>query len=75
MFFTIKLYTQYYTELFEIELIIYIKMDWALNNLQRFICHKAQPTNTKFFSVIYLRIKSINNRIVFINFHGCISGV
>ena len=31
--------------MFEIELIIYIKMDLALNNLQRLICHKTQPTN------------------------------
>ena len=30
------------TELFEIEQIIYIKMDLALNNLQRLICHKTQ---------------------------------
>ena len=27
------------------ELIIYIKMDLALNNQQRLICHKTQPTN------------------------------
>ena len=33
------------TELFEIELIIYINMDLVLNNLQRLICHKSQPTN------------------------------
>ena len=33
------------TELFEIELIICIKMDLTLNNLQRLICHKTQPTN------------------------------
>ena len=33
------------TELFEIELIIFIKMDLALNNLQRLICHKTQTTN------------------------------
>ena len=33
------------TELFEIELTICIKMDLALNNLQRLICHKPnQPT-------------------------------
>ena len=32
-------------ELFEIELIICIKMDLALNNLQRFICYKTQPNN------------------------------
>ena len=27
------------------ELIILMKMDLALNNLQRLICHKTQPTN------------------------------
>ena len=32
------------TELFSIEQIIYIKMDLALNNLQRLICHKTQQT-------------------------------
>ena len=31
--------------MFEIELIICIKMDLALNNLQSFIWHKTQPTN------------------------------
>ena len=35
----------YKTKLFEIELIIYIKMDLPLNNLQRLINHKTQPTN------------------------------
>ena len=30
------------TELFEIELIMCIKMDLVLNNLQRLICHKTQ---------------------------------
>ena len=44
MFLTIKLYTCE-TELFEIDWIICIKMDLALNNLQRLICHKTQPTN------------------------------
>ena len=29
----------------KIELIIYIKMDLALNNLQRLICHKTQQIN------------------------------
>ena len=41
MFLTIKLYT-HETELFEIEQIICIKMDLALNNLQMLICHKTQ---------------------------------
>ena len=35
----------YKTELSEIELIICIKMDLELNNLQRLTCHKNQPTN------------------------------
>ena len=30
--------------MFKIEQIIYIKMDLALNNLQRLICHKPQQT-------------------------------
>ena len=33
------------TELFEIELTICIKIDWALNNLQKLIFHKIQTTN------------------------------
>ena len=41
MFLTIKLYLCQ-TELFEKEQIIYIKMDLALNNLQRLMCHKTQ---------------------------------
>ena len=36
--------------MFEIELISYIKMDLALINLQRLICHKTQPTNHLFLS-------------------------
>ena len=35
------------TELFSIEQIIYIKMDLALNSLQRLICHKTHQTLTK----------------------------
>ena len=31
--------------MFEIELTLCIKMDLALNNLQRLICHKTQTTN------------------------------
>ena len=41
MFLTIELCTK----LFEIELIIFIKMDLALNNLQMLMCHKTQTTN------------------------------
>ena len=36
------------TNLFEIELIIYIKMDLALNNPQRLICHKIQTKPFKY---------------------------
>ena len=32
-------------EFFEIELIICLKLDFMLNNLQRLICHKTQTTN------------------------------
>ena len=46
MFFTIKLYSCS-TELFEIELIFYIKMDLVLNNQQRLICDKTQPTKNE----------------------------
>ena len=35
--------------LFEIELFICIKMDLALNNLQRLICHKTQINQTLMF--------------------------
>ena len=45
MFLIIKLCTHAKTELFEIELTTCIKMDLALNNLQRLICHKTQTTN------------------------------
>ena len=49
MFLTIKLCTH-------AELVICIKMDLALNNLQRLICHKTQPTNenTKWFQVLLI---------------------
>ena len=36
-----------WTELFEIEMIVCIKMDLALNNQQRLICHKNTPTNER----------------------------
>ena len=41
------------TELFKIELIICIKMDLALNNLQRLISYKTQPTIRE-YTVPYL---------------------
>ena len=46
MFLTIKLFT--HAKLFEIELITCIKIDLALNNLQRLICYKTQTTNYTF---------------------------
>ena len=42
MFFTIKLCTYAKLNCFQYEQIIYIKMDLALNNLQRLICHQNQ---------------------------------
>ena len=45
MFLTIKLCTHAKMNFLKIELIIYIKIDLALNNLERLICHKTQPTN------------------------------
>ena len=54
MFLTIKLYLCK-IELFETKLIICIKMDLALNNLQSFICYKPpqnQPTNQPKLSVL-----------------------
>ena len=50
MFLTIKLCTQA-TELFEIELIIWIKMDLVLNNLQNLICHKTHTTKQPWLSL------------------------
>ena len=35
-----------YTEMFDIELFICMKMDLALNNLQRLICHKTLTNQT-----------------------------
>ena len=40
------------TELCEIELFIFIKIDLALNNLQMFICHETQ-TNKKETAIKY----------------------
>ena len=39
----------YLTDLFEIELIIYIKIDLALNNLEGLIYHKTQQTTRKLY--------------------------
>ena len=41
------------TELFEIKLIIYIKMDLTLNKLQRLICHKIQTKPNQAKSLLY----------------------
>ena len=35
-----------------IEQIIYIKMDLALNNLQRLICHKTHQTKPLLYNII-----------------------
>ncbi len=39
------------TKLFEIELTVCIKMDLTLNNLQKLICHKTQPTNQNWSNI------------------------
>ena len=44
MFLTIKLCTYAKLNCFSIEQIIYIKIDLALTNLQRLICHQAKQT-------------------------------
>ena len=51
MFLTIKLCTHAKLNCFKLELIIYIKMDLALNNQQKLICHKT-PTNNQ-LAMIY----------------------
>ena len=46
MFLTIKLCFHAKLKVFEIEVIIRIKMDLPFNNLQGLLCHKTnQPTN------------------------------
>ena len=45
MLLRIKLWTHARLDFFERELTICIKMDLALNNLQRLISHKTQPTD------------------------------
>ena len=44
--------------MFEIELIIYIKMDLALDNLQRLIYYKTQPADqpTNIFKSVFINI-------------------
>ena len=54
MFFTIKLYLHLNCIFIVRNRTIFIKMDLPLNNLQRLICDKTQPTNitSLFFSVV-----------------------
>ena len=61
MFLTVKLCT----ELFEIELFISIKMDLALDNLQRLISHETQ-TNKKILAYSQIN-KNIHNGRKIIN--------
>ena len=42
--------------MFEIDLIICIKMDLTLNNLKKLICHKIQPTNQPTNQPTYLSL-------------------
>ncbi len=53
MFLTIKLCTKW----FEIEPFIWIKMDLALNNPQRLICHKIQTNKQHWFIAIIRPVK------------------
>ena len=50
----------WYTELFEIERIICIQMDLALNNLQSLICHKTQVTKQLSIPLMIWRIVRIS---------------
>ena len=66
MFFTIKLYLHlnYVLTLNWIvwNRTIFIKMDLALNNLQRLICHKTQTTNqTTEQGTLFIPFKSIGD--------------
>ena len=45
--------------MFEIELTICIDIDLVLNNLQRLICHKTQPTNLTYVICQYVINKNI----------------
>ena len=60
MFLTIKLCTYAKLNCFQIEQIIYIKMDLALNNLQRLICHKTQQTKLLLFLFVSHRLEVSN---------------
>ena len=51
MFLTIKLCTYPKLNRFKIEMIIYIKMDLALNDLQRLICYITQSTNQPIYFI------------------------
>ena len=72
MFLTIKLCT--YAKLFSIEQIIYIKMDFALNNQQRLICHETKTNQTKpatidvnLYSIGYYLCLCVQNRPLFLS--------
>ena len=59
-------------ELFEIELTIYIKMDLALNNLQRLICHKPnQPTLFIFILLLLLPLLQLFLAILLASWVQC----
>ena len=69
MFWTIKLCTHSKLNCLKLELIICIKMDLALNNQQRLISHKTQPTNLD-QSVLYLDTFSF---VVFKEMEDCVN--
>ena len=64
MFFWPTVYSCW-TELFEIELIIYIEMDLALNYLQRLIGHKTNPKQIYLFIQFSVSTVSMSKTVQF----------
>ena len=60
--------------MFEIELIIYTKMNLALNKLQRLICHKTKPNHgycsTDIFTSCVRLLTHFPNRVIFLLLPG-----
>ena len=56
-------------ELFEIKLFICIKMDLALNNLQKLTCHKTQTNFRGFVLKVEMTLSYLKHRLCFIRVH------
>ena len=63
MFLTIKLFTNAKMNLKKIELTIRIKVDLSLNNLQKLMCLKTQPTN-QFIDLFIKSMVSTSNALI-----------